>query len=404
MALDNQGAVWSWGTGEAGQLGHAVGRDDECCVRPTRLGLTGVLRIAAGAHHTLLLTGNGSVYAIGDNRLGQLGVATEGDGRWLPTPIDTLRTRVTEVSANGDRSVAVDDEGSIFEWGEIEVGPFGSGGPGCQQYRQPHILAFRDQLPPKRGGRGVRARRVFTGRSHAFAVMATGELYAWGHNAFGQLGIGPTVGRELRPQRVTALAGKRVRQASAGGRYSIVLTEAGEVYTMGFEAYVEGDEDEEEGEDSRDGVLGHETLGFEDLNVPTLVMGLVPQNEAYLKTLKLPELKREVAKYADTKGNKAVLIERLLVAHRLVLGAHDVVVEVCAGEHCCLARTADGKIFSWGANSYGQLGLRELGVGAGEHNVGDMRKYWDHEHSPKPVEAGALARPKGKAVAPWLKK
>ena len=57
VALDNQGAVWSWGTGEAGQLGHAVGRDDECCVRPTRMrlpsgcALTGVLRIAAGAHH-----------------------------------------------------------------------------------------------------------------------------------------------------------------------------------------------------------------------------------------------------------------------------------------------------------------------------------------------------------------
>ena len=69
-----------------------------------------------------------------------------------------------------------------------------------------------------------------------------------------------------------------------------------------------------------------------------------------------------------------------------------------------LARTAEGKLFSWGANMYGQLGLRELGVGAGEHNVGEMRKYWDHEHSPKPIEAGALAPPKGKAVAPWLKK
>ena len=381
VALDNQGAVWSWGVGDLGQLGLGSGIPGGF-LRPTRLGLTGVLRIAAGGEHTLLLTENGDIFATGRNRCGQLGL---GDltPRWLPNRIATLVTRATEVSANGDRSVAVDDEGCIYEWGGAERHLAG------QNYDRPHLVVFEPSgvRAPELDGRGFHARRVFTGRSHSFAVMATGELYAWGHNAFGQLGIGPQVGWQHHPERVAALAGKRVRQASAGGRYSIVLTEAGEVYTMGFEAYTAADTDDE----SRDGVLGHDTLGLEELNVPTLVMALVPQTEEYLKTCKVPELKREVARLGeDTKGAKALLITRLLAAQP----AHDVVVEVCAGEHSCLARTADGKIFSWGENSCGQLGGVERVTG----------ESWDDQQAPRMIDAGALARPKVKAVAPWLKR
>ena len=78
VALDNQGAVWSWGVGDLGQLGLGSGIPGGF-LRPTRLGLTGVLRIAAGREH-FLLTENGDVFATGRNRAVVIGPATTARG------------------------------------------------------------------------------------------------------------------------------------------------------------------------------------------------------------------------------------------------------------------------------------------------------------------------------------
>ena len=89
-------------------------------------------------------------------------------------------------------------------------------------------------------------RAVSAGGQHTLCITEAGELYAMGQGKHGQLGLGDTVSR-WRPQKVAALAGKPVRIASAGHEHSAILTEAGEVYTMG--------------EGSR-GQLGHAELGY----------------------------------------------------------------------------------------------------------------------------------------------
>ena len=54
----------------------------------------------------------------------------------------------------------------------------------------------------------------------------------------------------------------------------------------------------------------------------------------------------------STVGVKAVLIARLLAAQP----EHDPVVEVAAGYMHTLARTASGRIYSWGNGEEGRLG------------------------------------------------
>uniref|UniRef100_A0A673GYA1 Alsin-like n=1 Tax=Sinocyclocheilus rhinocerous TaxID=307959 RepID=A0A673GYA1_9TELE len=68
-----QTEVWSWGRGQEGQLGHGdlLSRPQPVCVKS--LNGKEVLRVAAGAHHSLALTAQSQVFSWGCNTSGQLG-------------------------------------------------------------------------------------------------------------------------------------------------------------------------------------------------------------------------------------------------------------------------------------------------------------------------------------------
>ena len=109
---------------------------------------------------------------------------------------------------------------------------------------------------------------------------------------------------------VGCLADERVRQASAGSVHSAVVTEAGEMFTMGYNG---------------EGRLGLASNALKVDGSPN-----APEHRC----------KRE-----------PTLVEAL----RWTTEAP--VVEVAAGLDHALARTADGRIFSWGSNAHGQTGL-----------------------------------------------
>uniref|UniRef100_A0A665SZI5 VPS9 domain-containing protein n=1 Tax=Echeneis naucrates TaxID=173247 RepID=A0A665SZI5_ECHNA len=68
-----QTEVWSWGHGEHGQLGHGdnLPRLQPLCIKS--LNNKEVVRVAAGAHHSLAVTAQSQVFSWGSNSSGQLG-------------------------------------------------------------------------------------------------------------------------------------------------------------------------------------------------------------------------------------------------------------------------------------------------------------------------------------------
>lgn len=87
-----------------------------------------VAAVAAGLHHTLLLSAAGAVLAFGSNSYGQLGV---GDlcPRGAPTPLVTLDEVVTRVAAGGYHSAALTASGRVFTWGNNAKGQLGRPAP-----------------------------------------------------------------------------------------------------------------------------------------------------------------------------------------------------------------------------------------------------------------------------------
>jgi len=83
-------------------------------------------------------------------------------------------------------------------------------------------------LTPTKAPGLSKVKAILAGDYHSLAFTESGEVYAWGANRGGQLGL--REGR-LTPTKVPGLP--KVKAIAAGWRHSLALTESGEVYAWG---------------------------------------------------------------------------------------------------------------------------------------------------------------------------
>jgi alpha-tubulin suppressor-like RCC1 family protein len=77
---------------------------------------------------------------------------------------------------------------------------------------------------------GVTIRSVACGDFHVLAVSDAGQLFSWGDNQYGQLGLGD---RRNRVRVTAVLVPFVVRKAACGAQHSALLSAQGHVYTFG---------------------------------------------------------------------------------------------------------------------------------------------------------------------------
>ena len=182
-----------------------------------------VSRLAVGAHHVVLLMETGEVYAFGSNAEGQLGLGA-GAKMFEPEPrvIPALLGKGVRLVACGDEfSMVVTDTMDVYTWGHGDLGQLGHG-----DYRR------RTEPTVLRALAGKEIRAVAAGSNHAVALTMSGEVYSWGNGEHGRLGHGDATTYRV-PGVVRCLMGERVSQVACGGAHTAALTEAGEVFTWG---------------------------------------------------------------------------------------------------------------------------------------------------------------------------
>src|ERR1700729_416656 len=130
------GGVLAFGFNEFGQLGSItnIGTSNPNPT-PTVVGLPGevgpVTQVAAGADHSLVVTASGQLYAFGYNFFGQLGTsANKGTGQANPTPplvpLPGAIGPVTQVAAGANHSLVVTASGQLYAFGYNFFGQLGS--------------------------------------------------------------------------------------------------------------------------------------------------------------------------------------------------------------------------------------------------------------------------------------
>ncbi|MGD0945628.1 MAG: RCC1 repeat- and reductase domain-containing protein [Acidimicrobiales bacterium] len=248
-ALRRDGTVWAWGDNGLGQLG--TGDPDPGPGTPHELTrLRGVTALAGGASNGYALLRDGTVWAWGDNSLGQLGVppCASPSGPLSTCLFSNVPVQVPGIAgavalASGfDTAYALLGDGTVWAWGDNNLGQLGSG-----THHPPSDTAVR-----VRGLDQVVA--IAAGSETGYALDREGNLWAWGYGAYGQLGDASATNSDV-PVRVRKLS--HVVEVAGGGDMAYALDREGNLWAWGYGAY---------------GQLGNDNLV--SLDVPTQVVGL----------------------------------------------------------------------------------------------------------------------------------
>ncbi len=232
LAVDYEGYVWVWGSNSHGQFSTG---DRIMSKYPYQLShMNNIEQACAGRNYTVLLTDDGTVYTAGCNDKGQLGDGTKED-----------RTRLVQVKGlNGEgylshiRSIAVgdgcvvalDNEGTVWTWGSNDHGRLGNG-------------TTTESLTPvkvlKEDGTELdNIVSVAAGAYHSLAISASGELWSWGYNKYGQLGIGTSEENQPYAVKTHGINGEgylnNVVQVVGGDTFTMAACADGGIYTWGF--------------------------------------------------------------------------------------------------------------------------------------------------------------------------
>ena len=183
VALKSDGTVWTWGSGNDGQLGNGhLGRGVHSAIPVQVLGLSRIIGIAAGSGHCLAVRSDGSLWAWGRNKDGQLG---NGDSVSSAVPVQVMGLDgVIAVAAGQGHSLAVNGNGTVWAWGDNRYGQLGDG-------------THNNSLIPVQVADIEGVIGLGGGQYHSIALTSCGDIWAWGRNRQGQLGDGTRTDRAV---------------------------------------------------------------------------------------------------------------------------------------------------------------------------------------------------------------
>ena len=183
VGLKGDGTVWTWGRNNEGQLGNGTQTDSNRPVQVKNylgIPLSDVTAVSAGGEFSLALKSDGTVHSWGRNAEGQLGVGLQDLRFLLATP--ALINDVTAISAGGWHSLALRDNGTVFAWGSNARGQLGNGTVGGAN-RFPYAIFLSHSLPAPTTFKAISA-----GAKHNLAIKTDGVVVSWGDNSYGQVG------------------------------------------------------------------------------------------------------------------------------------------------------------------------------------------------------------------------
>ena len=181
-AIDLDYRAWCWGINDAGELGWAPSPDAGGSTVPIVVGTNvAFTSIAAGNAHSCALDEGGHAWCWGANNVGQVGAGDSVRQVTVPTRVGSDLV-FNSIVAAGDVTCALTyPDGIAYCWGQDEFGQIGDGRAG------PGLFAGS----PTRVVESPRFRHVAISARHACGLSVAGDVWCWGDNSHGQLGVAP---------------------------------------------------------------------------------------------------------------------------------------------------------------------------------------------------------------------
>eukprot|EP00434_Breviolum_minutum_P019126 symbB.v1.2.016858.t2/scaffold1298.1/size126199/1 len=296
-AFVSNGRLYTYGSNKNSQLGH-----DETDAPSMVEGLEKARQVALGAFHSACVAEDGSLWTWGWGGGFFHGVGALGLGNTQtcerPTEVEHFRRenmKIRMVTCGAQHTVVLTDDGNLFATGKGDFGRLGRGDTNDEV--DFHVIDYFDHTDDSilQPGDPARICKIGCGENFSAAMSEQGELWVWGRNDYGQLGLGEEAMGDMysaerfpRLVRSLPLEGHKVVDFACGEHHVICLTADGYLYEWGDRSWLE----------------------------PHRVLPPQVEDEDF-----------------------------------------HTIVKVAAGDKCSFALTASGKLFSWGSKSSGCLAL-----------------------------------------------
>jgi alpha-tubulin suppressor-like RCC1 family protein len=174
----------------------------------------------------IVVTKGDKVYSFGNNSNGCLGFDHRNPIE-KPKLINELSGKeIVNFSCGYRHVIAISKNNTLYSWGQNDCGQMGDGTTN-ESSNKPKII---NKLCDKN------IIDISCGYAYSLALSNSGEVYAWGSNTCGQIGIGSAERYFTSPQKINVLDKESIVSISCGGEHSLALSKSGNVFNWGFNA------------------------------------------------------------------------------------------------------------------------------------------------------------------------
>jgi RCC1 and BTB domain-containing protein len=190
LVLNKSGKCFSWGRNNYGQLGNGTKTDENKPKLINALHYENVIQIVCGGYHSLVLTKSGDLYGFGRNINRDIGCRNNTNQM---TPIKIIgfnNERIVSIACGKWHLLVLTNFGNVYGWGRNGCGELGIGNK-KNQNRPQKIDLNNNQI----------IKSISCGQYHSLLLTTAGDIYAFGYNNFGQIGNGNQT-NQLNPVKI----------------------------------------------------------------------------------------------------------------------------------------------------------------------------------------------------------
>ena len=328
--LTNTGQVWGWGYNGSGELG--INSTTNTSTPVSILGNKKTFcTISSGTNYLLSIDKNGQVWGWGNNAWGQLGINSTS---YPYTPLSILGGRKTFcfISAGiGQSSGGIDKNGQVWCWGKNTRGELGNNSVVCTS------------TPVSILGNKKTFCNINIGVEATYAIDKNGQLWGWGYNTSGVLGNNSSVNTSTP---VSILGAKKTFCDINGGQYFAVgIDKNGQVWTWGSNSGGSLGTNDAIQRSTPVSILGAKKT-FCGISAYRYAMGIDNHGQVWGWGYNI----------WGGLGNGTILNTKTPVS---ILGSKKTFCGIAVGESHTIALDHNNKIWSWGGNNSGQLGINQ---------------------------------------------